>query len=211
MTDYIAELSELNEKASKDRIHYDRPRKSPRSLHQMSGTPTYRTWADMKRRCLSNKSTHFKHYGGRGIKVCDKWLEFKGFYEDMGDRPEGCSLDRIDVNGHYELSNCRWSTWVEQQQNRRPTSKNGAHKKRDNWSARVAFNDEDIYLGAYRSAEAASAMYEAAKSIIKNLPLWLKLAEALEEDKRLASPEYEDTWAIMHPNTDVALRELRGK
>jgi hypothetical protein len=74
----------------------------------------------MKQRCLNYNSKDYTNYGGRGIKVCDRWINsFINFYNDMGDRPLGTSIDRIDVNGNYEPSNCRWSTSKEQQNNKR--------------------------------------------------------------------------------------------
>lgn len=74
----------------------------------------------MKRRCLSPQASNFTDYGGRGITVCQRWLKFENFLADMGDRPEGKSLDRIDNDGNYEISNCRWSTPLEQSKNKRP-------------------------------------------------------------------------------------------
>jgi hypothetical protein len=87
--------------------------------HRMNDTPIHRTWANMKGRCTNKTHTLYPQYGGRGISVCKRWSEhFWHFYEDMGDRPEGMTLDRIDNDGDYEPSNCKWSTQQEQTQNR---------------------------------------------------------------------------------------------
>ena len=81
--------------------------------------PTYRSWESMKYRC-DNPSYHFyAAYGGRGIKYCERWKEFKNFLEDMGERPDGMTLDRIDVNKNYEPKNCRWADAKTQRANRR--------------------------------------------------------------------------------------------
>jgi hypothetical protein len=93
--------------------------------HGMYGTRTYRTWNMMKQRCTNPGNTSYKSYGGRGIKICDKWLtSFEDFHKDMGDRPEGMSLDRVDNNGGYCKENCKWSTPKEQASNRRMQSNN---------------------------------------------------------------------------------------
>lgn len=76
-------------------------------------------WADMKQRCRNAKHRAYKWYGARGVGVCDRWLNFQNFYEDMGQRPsDSHSLDRIDPHGNYEPGNCRWATAAQQQQNR---------------------------------------------------------------------------------------------
>lgn len=84
---------------------------------------TYWSFISMKSRVLNRKHVQYKDYGGRGISICDRWLEkpggFRNFLNDMGERPEGCSLDRIDNDGNYCPQNCKWSTPKEQAANRR--------------------------------------------------------------------------------------------
>lgn len=75
-------------------------------------------WESMIQRCTNEKHPGYKNYGDRGIKVCDRWMSFSNFLEDMGPRPEGMSLERKEVNGNYEPGNCKWATFEEQQNNR---------------------------------------------------------------------------------------------
>ena len=90
----------------------------------LSRTPTYVSWANMTRRCRNNEP----HY--ENIEVCERWSGkdgFLNFYEDMGERPEGTSIDRINGEGNYEPSNCRWATLQEQNDNRKISSQNQSH------------------------------------------------------------------------------------
>ena len=86
---------------------------------------TYQCWANMIRRCSNPKATHWIHYGGRGISVCERWLVFDNFLADMGEAPLTKTLDRINNDGNYELINCRWITMKEQRANRRDSESKG--------------------------------------------------------------------------------------
>jgi hypothetical protein len=95
--------------------------------HGMTGSSEYITWKSMKIRCYNPDSDRYDIYGGRGIVICDRWLNsFENFYEDMGLKPsEEHSIDRINVNGNYDPNNCRWATDEEQIINRRTTKIEG--------------------------------------------------------------------------------------
>jgi hypothetical protein len=89
-----------------------------RARHRMRHTATYRAWQGAKGRCLNPNNKGYENYGGRGIAICDRWVEsFEAFLEDMGECPAGLSLDREDVNGNYEPGNCRWATRSQQNAN----------------------------------------------------------------------------------------------
>lgn len=116
--------------------------------HGMKGTPEYSAWSSMKGRCTNPKYENYKNYGGRGISVCQEWHTFENFYRDMGARPEGTSLDRIDVNGNYEPSNCRWGTEEEQCNNRtnaRLLEFNGKKQTIAQWSRELGIKYRTIH------------------------------------------------------------------
>ena len=93
--------------------------------HGLSYHYLYKTWTNMKDRCYNSNNKYYKDYGGRGISVCDRWrYSFSNFLEDMGDRPEGLTLERRDVYGDYTPKNCYWATWEQQANNKRNSKKN---------------------------------------------------------------------------------------
>ena len=82
-------------------------------------TPTWYSWSSMLDRCNNPNATHYHRYGGRGITICERWMTFTAFLEDMGERLIGTTLDRINNDGNYEPGNCRWATVAEQNANRK--------------------------------------------------------------------------------------------
>lgn len=98
--------------------HKERVRKT-QVTHGKTGSRVYNVWARMIQRCTDTKDAAYIHYGGRGIAVCSRWKSFENFLADMGDPPPKYTIDRIDVNGNYELANCRWATRKTQNRNTR--------------------------------------------------------------------------------------------
>ena len=111
----------------------------------------YSIWSSMKQRCLNSKARAYKWYGGRGIKICDRWLNddngFSNFLKDMGNAPPDYSIDRIDPNGNYEPSNCRWASWYQQSRNKTNShfiTVNGITKNITDWSNKCGISRSEI-------------------------------------------------------------------
>ncbi len=134
-------------------------------------SPEYRTYKGMLQRCYYEKHNRYEHYGGRGISVCERWREdFRYFLEDMGSRPKGHSLDRVDVDGDYCPDNCKWSTPREQGTNTarkpRPNSPRvgvSYHKGKRKYQVSIGVCGKLIYLGTTESAEDAITLRKGAE------------------------------------------------
>lgn len=134
--------------------------------HGKSRTKLYQTWADMKTRCLCKNNPFYYRYGGRGITICDEWLDFIPFYEwaiKSGYRPD-LTIDRIDNNKGYSPENCKWSTQQEQSLNKshlpNKTGFVGVKRHGRGYSAEVARNNRLYYVGTFDTAIEASKARE---------------------------------------------------
>lgn len=148
------------------------------TTHGKSRTPTYNIWCSMRERCSNEKVKNYHRYGGRGVKVCARWENsFESFYFDMGEKPEGLSIDRIDNNGNYEPGNCKWSTNCEQSSNRRTRCDNklgisGIHKAKNEKKYRVSMkrNKKHTHLGMFNCfLDACCARKSAENKLIRGL------------------------------------------
>ena len=103
----------------------------------VSGIPEYSVWKDMRARCYNPKHKSYKYYGGRGIRVCERWVKFLAFFQDMDRRPSPShTIERINNDGEYEPSNCKWATFAEQSKNKRNTK-------------RISFNGDTFSIGEW--------------------------------------------------------------
>ncbi len=127
-----------------------------KSLNDGKRIPEYAAWHAIRQRCNYPKHYAYKDYGGRGIKVCDRWMDsFDNFIEDMGFRPgKGYTLDRIDNDGNYEPSNCRWATWKTQQNNRRNNriiEHDGLRMTKSEWGNYLGVNERYVFANKKRT------------------------------------------------------------
>jgi hypothetical protein len=134
----------------------------------MYGTPTYTSWVLMIQRCTNPKATGYAKYGGRGITVCDRWrYSFENFYADMGERPEGKTIHRLDSDGNYKPGNCKWATPQEQGRSQRLRKTNtsgyrGVHFQQGKWVLSIGYDNTTHYLGRYETKEEAAKAYNQA-------------------------------------------------
>lgn len=143
--------------------------------HGRRKDPVYQIWRGMLNRCSNSSDTSYQNYGGRGITVCDRWNiskggSFENFLDDMGECPEGMTLDRIDVNGNYCKENCRWTTYSEQNFNQRikKSNKTGVtgvwYRERDKkYVAYITNNKVRMFLGSFSTLEEATLVRKLAE------------------------------------------------
>jgi hypothetical protein len=117
--------------------------------HNKSRSSTYKSWQMMWQRCTNVLNTNYGRYGARGVSVCDRWRSFEAFLEDLGERPDGTSLDRIDTRGNYESRNCRWANQKIQANNTRRSlgysTLDGERISMKDMAAHLAMSEHALY------------------------------------------------------------------
>ena len=141
-----------------------------------TSTSEYKTWSHIKARCYNQNNNKYGDYGGRGIKMCDRWVDsFETFLNDMGEKPTpDHSIERDNVDGNYEPSNCRWATWEEQCRNKRVVNKLGIpgvywDKSRNNYRVTISIGGKSKTVGRYEELTDAVRSRKEAE-----LKYWVK-------------------------------------
>jgi hypothetical protein len=149
-------------------VHCRKFTRKGKSVHGMTHTPEYISWIGCKKRCTNIKHRNYKYYGARGIYVCDRWKHsFKNFYLDMGKRPAGTSLDRIDNDGPYSPDNCRWATPRQQWENSRSPKTIEYRGIKTTYSDLARINNINISTFYYRIKRGWSIEKALSEPIIK--------------------------------------------
>lgn len=150
--------------------------------HNMCDMPEYTSWCKMKSRCSNKNNTHYEYYGGRGISVCQEWVDsFVSFYNYIGPKPnKSYTIDRIDTNGNYEHGNVKWSTKSEQSYNRGLNSNNRLgqkniifDKERNKYRVEVGYKYKKFYVGRFNTLDEALQ----ARNNFRNSDVFIKYIE----------------------------------
>jgi len=153
-----------------DEIRKELVKQISNETHGMTKTPTYSSWKYMKQRCNNTKSTHYCDYGGRGIKICKRWMKFENFFEDMGAKPDKLTLERKNNNGDYELGNCVWANRTIQARNQRLRNENKTgikgtsfNKKSQKYCVRITASNKQYHIGNYSTPTQAMIARQKAE------------------------------------------------
>lgn len=171
----------------------------------MEGTKIYRLWSSMLTRCRNPKSPTYKNHGGRGIKVCERWLSFENFYADMGDRPEGKQLERKDNDGDYTPDNCVWATKKDQANNRRTNRKltfNGRTQTATQWADELGVSLQCLI---YRLKKGVPFEMLGYKGVISGAGVTAELATQI----RLEYMPYKVTARMLAEKYGVSVRSVQ--
>ena len=142
--------------------------KETNTKHGLKATRLYNTWGNIKKRTLNPENISYQYYGGRGITICDEWLDVQNFYDwaMSNGYSDELSIDRIDSDGNYEPSNCRWTTSIIQNRNRKILKNNKSgytgvffRKDTNKYLAQIGVNKKQIRLGSFPTAEEAVKAY----------------------------------------------------
>lgn len=167
--------------------------KNNRGHPQQSGhsnSPSHISWKNMLARCYNPSSKDYLNYSGKNIRVCERWRRFLNFLADMGERPKGMTLDRIDNQKGYYKENCRWSDSKTQSMNKGP-KKNSSSKykgvlfnpknsKINPWIAKIGFLEKTIYLGVFKTEREAALAYNKAAKEYYGEKTWINNLEEQE-------------------------------
>ena len=167
-----------------------RPRKTKRRWHGFSETKEYKIWCGIKKRVNNKNSINYKNYGGKGVTICKEWSDsFLAFYKDLGPIPSNKhSIDRINPEGNYEPSNCRWANSFVQNINKKRASKYYGiyfHNKRLKWVARIYINkDKTLHIGEFTNPKEAAISWDKVALSLRGKDAILNFPNKLEQYRK---------------------------
>lgn len=153
----------MGSKTAEGRARQAEAARRAHTKHGMRHTREYSTWQSMLNRCRRPKTRSYERYGGRGITVCERWRTFENFLADMGPKPPGMSLDRIDNDGNYEPGNCRWATWSQQNRNKNNNTRlsyKGLTLPMSEWAERFGLSLNVLQLRLLKGWSIEKALYQ---------------------------------------------------